>query len=118
MRRLTPPLTLSTFAFALAACGDGAPPPARESTGGAASSRASPLGVPPPPAAANSLPITSPTLAPSNSTPPPEPPMSAIVGKPAPAFRLKDQTGQERTLAEFKGKRVVLWFFPKANTGG
>ena len=44
--------------------------------------------------------------------------MSATVGQPAPAFRLKDHTGRERTLAEFKGKRVVLWFFPKANTGG
>ena len=55
-------------------------------------------------------------------TPPPVPPeesaMTAIVGKPAPVFRLKDQTGAERTLAEFKGKRVVLWFYPKANTGG
>ena len=44
--------------------------------------------------------------------------MTAIVGKAAPAFRLQDDTGKERTLAEFKGKRVVLWFFPKANTGG
>jgi len=40
------------------------------------------------------------------------------IGAPAPAFRAKDNTGKERTLAEFKGKRVVLWFFPKADTPG
>jgi peroxiredoxin Q/BCP len=44
--------------------------------------------------------------------------MTAIVGKPAPVFRLHDQTGAERTLAEYRGKRVVLWFYPKASTGG
>ena len=44
--------------------------------------------------------------------------MTAIVGKPAPPFRLKDHTGRERMLAEWRGKRVVLWFYPKANTGG
>jgi peroxiredoxin len=33
------------------------------------------------------------------------------VGKPAPAFTLKDETGAERSLADFKGKTVVLeWF--------
>jgi peroxiredoxin Q/BCP len=40
------------------------------------------------------------------------------VGDPVPAFRLKDHAGKERTLAEFRGKRVVLWFYPKASTGG
>jgi thioredoxin-dependent peroxiredoxin len=40
------------------------------------------------------------------------------VGEAAPAFRVKDQNGRERTLAEFKGKRVVIWFFPKADTPG
>ena len=33
------------------------------------------------------------------------------VGQPAPAFTLKDETGKERSLADFKGKTVVLeWF--------
>lgn len=33
------------------------------------------------------------------------------VGKPAPAFTLKDETGTERSLADYKGKTVVLeWF--------
>ncbi len=40
------------------------------------------------------------------------------VGEPAPEFRLKDHTGKERTLEEFRGKWVVLWFFPKADTPG
>jgi hypothetical protein len=40
------------------------------------------------------------------------------VGDPAPSARVKDQDGRERSLVEFRGKRVVLWFFPKADTGG
>jgi thioredoxin-dependent peroxiredoxin len=50
--------------------------------------------------------------------PPKERPAMLKVGDPVPAFRLKDHTGKDRTLAEFRGKRVVLWFYPKANTGG
>jgi len=42
----------------------------------------------------------------------------AKVGDPAPTARVKDQNGRERSLSEFRGKRVVLWFFPKADTGG
>jgi peroxiredoxin len=38
---------------------------------------------------------------------------SAVVGKPAPDFTLKDLTGKEVKLASFKGKTVVLeWFNP------
>jgi thioredoxin-dependent peroxiredoxin len=40
------------------------------------------------------------------------------VGETAPNFRVKDQSGKVRTLEEFRGKRVVLWFFPKADTPG
>src|SRR5688572_16825356 len=37
----------------------------------------------------------------------------AAIGKPAPDFTLKDQTGKEVKLAEFKGKVVVLeWYNP------
>jgi peroxiredoxin len=33
------------------------------------------------------------------------------IGKPAPAFTLKDETGAERSLADYKGRTVVLeWF--------
>lgn len=33
-------------------------------------------------------------------------------------FHLKDQNGKERTLSEFKGKWVVLYFYPKDDTPG
>jgi peroxiredoxin len=37
----------------------------------------------------------------------------AIVGKPAPAFSLKDSAGKVRSLAEFNGKYVVLEWYNK-----
>jgi peroxiredoxin Q/BCP len=37
---------------------------------------------------------------------------------PAPAFSAKDQSGNTRALAEFKGKPVVLYFYPKDGTPG
>jgi peroxiredoxin Q/BCP len=40
------------------------------------------------------------------------------VGAAAPEFRVPDHTGRERTLGEFRGKRVVLYFYPKADTPG
>ncbi len=40
------------------------------------------------------------------------------VGSPAPAFKLQDQTGKWTTLAEQRGKWVVLYFYPKDNTPG
>lgn len=40
------------------------------------------------------------------------------VGDTAPDFRLQDHTGKERSLGEFKGKRVILYFYPKADTPG
>ncbi len=39
-------------------------------------------------------------------------------GAPAPAFSLADQSGKSRTLAEFRGKWVVLYFYPKDATPG
>jgi thioredoxin-dependent peroxiredoxin len=40
------------------------------------------------------------------------------VGDKAPDFCLKTDDGKEVTLKDFKGKRVLLFFFPKANTPG
>jgi len=40
------------------------------------------------------------------------------VGAQAPAFHVKDHHGQDRSLDEFRGRRVVLWFYPKADTPG
>ena len=40
------------------------------------------------------------------------------VGKKAPAFRAKDQDGKARSLGEFAGQWVVLYFYPKDDTPG
>jgi peroxiredoxin Q/BCP len=39
-------------------------------------------------------------------------------GKKAPNFKLKDQNGKTVSLDDFKGKNVVLYFYPKDNTSG
>jgi peroxiredoxin Q/BCP len=39
-------------------------------------------------------------------------------GDRAPAFSLKDQHGKTRKLSEFKGKKLVVYFYPKADTPG
>jgi thioredoxin-dependent peroxiredoxin len=39
-------------------------------------------------------------------------------GSAAPDFEVKDQTGQTRRLSDYRGKNVVLWFYPKADTPG
>ena len=43
--------------------------------------------------------------------------MAVEVGQTAPQFSLYDQDRNERSLAEFKGKNVVLAFYPGAFTG-
>lgn len=40
------------------------------------------------------------------------------VGTKAPNFSLKDENGDVRTLDEFKGKKVILYFYPKDSTPG
>lgn len=40
------------------------------------------------------------------------------VGAKAPDFRVKDQNGQEVTLESLRGRRVVLYFYPKDDTPG
>jgi cytochrome oxidase Cu insertion factor (SCO1/SenC/PrrC family) len=40
------------------------------------------------------------------------------VGDVAPAFSLPGSDGKTHTLSEYKGKTVVLAWFPKAFTGG
>ena len=37
-------------------------------------------------------------------------------GKKAPAFKGKDQNGKLVSLADYKGKKVVLYFYPQDNT--
>ncbi|MBP7682657.1 MAG: peroxiredoxin [Deltaproteobacteria bacterium] len=43
---------------------------------------------------------------------------SLSVGDPAPAFSLADQDGRVRTLAEYQGRPVVLYFYPRDATPG
>ena len=40
------------------------------------------------------------------------------VGKPAPDFNLPDQNGKYHTLREYRGKWLVLYFYPKDDTPG
>lgn len=39
-------------------------------------------------------------------------------GDKAPAFSLPDQDGRKVTLASFKGRKVLVYFYPKADTPG
>jgi peroxiredoxin Q/BCP len=39
-------------------------------------------------------------------------------GDKGPEFRVKADDGKEVALSDFRGKRVLLFFFPKANTSG
>lgn len=41
-----------------------------------------------------------------------------VVGEPAPDFELPSETGETVKLSDFRGKRVVLFFYPKDNTTG
>ena len=40
------------------------------------------------------------------------------VGDTAPDFTLLDQDGNSVSLSDFRGKKVLLWFYPKASTPG
>ena len=44
--------------------------------------------------------------------------MSVQEGKAEPAFSLPDADGKIVALKDFKGKHVVLFFYPKDNTSG
>jgi peroxiredoxin Q/BCP len=39
-------------------------------------------------------------------------------GDQAPDFTVLDHTGKARHLSDYRGKTVILWFYPKANTPG
>ena len=40
------------------------------------------------------------------------------VGTKAPDFKLPDQNGEMHSLSDYKGKKVILYFYPKDNTSG
>ena len=39
-------------------------------------------------------------------------------GTKAPSFSVKDHNGNTISLADFAGKKIILWFYPKADTPG
>ena len=39
-------------------------------------------------------------------------------GMQAPDFEVQDHTGRTVRLSDYKGKDVVLWFYPRADTPG
>jgi peroxiredoxin Q/BCP len=41
-----------------------------------------------------------------------------LVGQKAPLFTLKSDSGEKISLKDFKGRKVVLYFYPKDNTPG
>tara|TARA_B100001013_G_scaffold252960_1_gene157535 strand:+ start:159 stop:296 length:138 start_codon:yes stop_codon:yes gene_type:complete len=40
------------------------------------------------------------------------------IGEKAPDFTLLDANNNFVSLKDFSGKKIILWFFPKANTPG
>ena len=40
------------------------------------------------------------------------------IGTKAPAFTLPDQNGEMHSLKDYRGKKVILYFYPKDNTAG
>ena len=40
------------------------------------------------------------------------------VGDKAPSFSLLDQDGQKVSLSQFKGRKLLIYFYPKAMTSG
>jgi len=40
------------------------------------------------------------------------------IGEPAPDFTLKSHQGKQIALAKLRGRKVVLWFYPEADTPG
>jgi cytochrome oxidase Cu insertion factor (SCO1/SenC/PrrC family) len=44
--------------------------------------------------------------------------MAIQEGKAAPAFTLPDANGNKVSLKDFRGKNVIVYFYPKDNTSG
>jgi peroxiredoxin len=47
-----------------------------------------------------------------------EQPMMLKVGDTAPEFTVSTHEGKDLSLASLRGKKVLLWFYPKADTPG
>ena len=42
----------------------------------------------------------------------------SVIGEMAPDFELFSDGGEKVKLSQFRGKKVILYFFPKAGTSG
>ena len=40
------------------------------------------------------------------------------IGSNAPEFHLSDQNGNTVNIKDFKGQKVLLWFYPRASSPG
>jgi peroxiredoxin len=58
------------------------------------------------------------TVAAQGPSPAPQFSAELKVGDPAPAFSLPGSDGKTHSLSDYKGKTVVLAWFPKAFSGG
>jgi peroxiredoxin Q/BCP len=56
--------------------------------------------------------------APKPAAAPPKPDAGPQAGDPAPAFKLAGAGGEKLSLSGFKGKKLVLYFYPKDDTSG
>ncbi len=83
----------------------------KSKTSGAPTVPAKPSRKPTPISAKNPLKGSSPAGTGASDSP-------LVVGQPAPAFSLPDDTGRVINLSDFRGKKVVLYFYPKDDTPG
>ena len=44
--------------------------------------------------------------------------MAIAIGSAAPAFECQSHTGATLKLADYAGKKLLIWFYPRACTGG
>jgi peroxiredoxin Q/BCP len=64
------------------------------------------------------LAVSAQNAAPAAPTPAPGTAAKPAAGQVAPAFSLVDQNGKKHSLADYKGKWVALYFYPKDDTPG
>lgn len=43
---------------------------------------------------------------------------NGLVGRPFPEFKLSDERGNDVSLQSYPDKRLLLWWYPKADTPG
>jgi peroxiredoxin Q/BCP len=105
--------TIASATVILFACASSTPasPPVNAPSVASSPADSAKVETPPPPVAAAPAP-------PPPATAPPASAVDDLLGKPAPDFTVAAQTGANVHLSAFKGKSVVLYFYPKDETAG